>query len=80
MTEEIQALYEETEKLGSRILDECQSFLVELSGSQKDIDNGTLIRIPMGAGYVKFSKSAESWKLNCWINEELFEKKVPMSN
>ena len=29
MTEEIQALYEETEKLGSRILDECQSFLVE---------------------------------------------------
>ena len=43
MTEEIQALYEETEKLGSRILDECQSFLVELSGSQKDCITNVLV-------------------------------------
>ncbi len=73
MTKEIQTLSEEMENLSARILSDLQSTLVNLSGNLKDIDYGTHIKIPMGAGYVKFYKSADAWNLSCWISENLMD-------
>ncbi len=63
----------ELEKLGNRILEDLESFLVEYDGKQKDIECGTLIRIPLGAGYVSFSTSQidSSTTLKLWIPEML---------
>jgi len=74
MKSETTVLTEEMEKLSSRISDELTSALVNWSGSLKDIDNGTLIKIPMDAGYVKLFKSSDSWSLNCWYSQNLTEK------
>ncbi len=70
----ITVLTEEMEKLSSRISDELTSALVNWSGNLTDIDNGTLIKIPMDAGYVKLYKSSDSWSLNCWYSNQLTEK------
>ncbi len=63
----------ELEKLGSRILNDLENFLVEFDGSLKDISPGTLIKIPLGAGYVKFWTSAidSSTTLSFWMTETL---------
>ncbi len=59
------------EKLGARLLDDLVSTLVNLSGSQVDISCGTHIKIPQGAGYVSFYRSADNMKISCWITETL---------
>lgn len=69
---------EETEKLANRIMDDLKNTLVELDGSLKDIDNGTLIKIPTGAGYVTLScylneSSRKTLKLRMWMEETLTE-------
>ncbi len=74
MTSEITALSEEMEKLSSRISDELTSALVNWSGNLTDIECGTLIKIPMDAGYVKLYKSSDSWSLSCWYSQNLTEK------
>ncbi len=60
MTKEIQTLAEEMEKLSARISEDVTSTLVNLSGSQKAIECGTRIKIPMDAGYVSYYKSPEN--------------------
>ena len=66
----------ELEKLGTRMLNDLENFLVEFDGSLKDIGCGTLIKIPLGAGYVKFWTSAidSSTTINCWLSETLREQ------
>ncbi len=59
----------ELEKLGNRMLADLESFLVELDGSLKDIECGTLIKIPLGAGYVKFWISATDCSMTVWLQE-----------
>ncbi len=64
-------LSSELESLGIRILNDLENFLVEFDGSLKAISPGTLIKIPLGAGYVKFWISAidSSTTINCWLTE-----------
>ncbi len=72
MTKEIQTLAEEMEKLSARIQEDVTSTLVNLSGKVKDIECGTRIKIPMGAGYVSYYKSPESSEtVLCWMNETI---------
>ncbi len=60
------------EKLGNRMLNDLTSTLVNLSGSLKDIECGTHIKIPMGAGYVNYYKSQDnSEKISLWIPQEM---------
>ncbi len=59
------------EKLGARLLDDLVSTLVNLSGSPVDISCGTHIKIPQGAGYVSYYKSADNTKISVWITESL---------
>ncbi len=75
----ITVLTEEMEKLSSRISDELTSALVNWSGNLMDIDNGTLIKIPMDAGYVKCYKSVDFWNLNCWYSQNLTEMKKDLN-
>ena len=37
-------------------------------GSQKDIDSGILIKIPMDAGYVTFSSLSDKFEMYCHMN------------
>ncbi len=60
MTKEILALTEEMMKLSFRISEDLTSTLVNLSGSLKDIECGTHIKIPTDAGYVSYYKSVEN--------------------
>jgi len=60
MTSETLQLTEEMEKLSCRILADLTSTLVNLSGNLKDIECGTHIKIPTGAGYVSYYKSSDS--------------------
>ncbi len=80
MTKETTVLAEEMEKLSARISDELTSALVSWSGSLMDIANGTLIKIPMDAGYVKLYKSSDSWSLNCWYSQIMTEKVIETKN
>ncbi len=73
MTKETLVLYEEIQKLLDRTSTDLLSTLVNLSGKVKDIANGTHIKIPTDAGYVKFYKSADSWSLNVWLSQSLLE-------
>ncbi len=66
-----QILTEEMEKLLAIISQEFQNTLVNLSGSLKDIECGTRIRIPTPVGYVSCYKSEEALKLSCWISDEV---------
>ncbi len=71
MTSATQTLTEEMEKLSSRIMDDLTSTIVNLSGSLKDIECGTHIRIPMGAGYVNYYKSQEAESITFWLKEAI---------
>ena len=70
-TNEIQELCVEIQNLASRIEGDLTSTLVNLSGSLKDIECGTHIKIPTGAGYVNFYKSVGDIKISCWICQSL---------
>ncbi len=67
------------EKLGYRTLNDLENFLVESDGSLKDIVCGTLIKIPLGAGYVKYYKSQTDSSITLWINESLMTKDQEMN-
>lgn len=85
-------LSEEMEKLGNRISEDLASTLVELDGNLKDIDNGTLIKIPMAAGYVTLSTYLNDCKSTClrirvWMTDEIepennddFQAEIPEIN
>ncbi len=67
-----QILAEEMAKLSNRILEDVTSTLVNLSGSLKDIECGTRIKIPLGAGYVSYYKSSEnSETVSVWMTETI---------
>ncbi len=73
MTEGIQELSKELEKLLNRTSDDLTSTLVNLSGSLKAIECGTHIKIPQGAGYVSYYKSQDSTeKVSMWITQEIY--------
>ena len=76
MTNEIPVLSVEMEKLLDSTLNDFMSTLVNLSGNQMDISVGTLIKIPMDAGYVKLYKSADSLKMSLWISNEFLTDKT----
>ncbi len=70
MTEKIiQTLTEQMESLLETTYQEFLKCLVNLSGSQKDIECGTHIKIPIPAGYVSFYKSDEALKVSLWISD-----------
>ncbi len=72
MTSEILVLTEEMTKLSYRISADLMSTLVNLSGSLKDIECGTHIKIPTAAGYVSYYKSSDnSEKLVLYLKEEI---------
>ncbi len=68
------------EKLGNRMLADLENFLVELDGNLKDIDSGTLIKIPLGAGYVKFWISAIDYSTTIWLSETVTKEQLPNLN
>ncbi len=73
MTEKvIQTLTEEMEKLLTNGYQEFLNTLVNLSGSLKDIECGTHIKIPIPAGYVSCYKSDDALKLSLWISDQVF--------
>ncbi len=70
MTEKtIQVLTEEMESLLTITSQEFLNCLVNLSGSLKDIECGTHIKIPIPVGYVSCYKSEDSLKLSLWISD-----------
>ncbi len=75
----ISILTSELEKLGARMLEDLESFLVELDGNLKDIEPGILIKIPQGAGSVRFSISVidYSMTLSVWMTETITPMKNP---
>ena len=75
MTNVTPVLSEELEKLLDRTLNDFMSTLVNLSGKQMDISDGTHIKIPMDVGYVKLFKSVDSLKMSLWISNELLTDK-----
>ncbi len=76
MTEKItQALTGSMENLLQITYQEYQNFLVNWSGSLKDIECGTHIRIPIRAGYVNCYKSEEGLKVSLWYSDTLTEQK-----
>ncbi len=60
-------------KLLERTYTDLMSTLVNLSGSLKDIECGTHIKIPIPAGYVRFYKSSESYEMSLWLKEAMME-------
>ncbi len=70
MTERIiLTLTEQMENLLTRGYQEFLNTLVNLSGSLKDIECGTHIKIPIPVGYVSCYKSDEALKLSLWISD-----------
>ncbi len=69
----ISTLSSELEKLGNRMLEDLESFLVESDGNQKDISAGTHIKIPLGAGYVSYwiSPTDCSTTVRVWLTETM---------
>ncbi len=45
-----------------------------LDGNQKDIGNGTHIKIPMDVGYVNYYKSVNSFEITVWMRLEIQSK------
>jgi len=73
MTEKvIQILTEQMEKLLTNGYQEFLNTLVNLSGSLKDIECGTHIKIPIPAGYVSCYKSEDALKLSLWISDQVY--------
>ncbi len=58
-------------KESSRILNDFMNMSKNLDGNQKDIDNGTHIKIPMDVGYVNYYKSANSFEITVWMKLEI---------
>ncbi len=56
-----------------RTYNDLMSTLVNLSGSLRDIECGTRIKIPIAAGYVNFYKSSESFEMSLWLKETMME-------
>ncbi len=71
----IQELTVSMENLLQISYQEFQNLLVNLSGSLKDIECGTLIKIPIPAGYVSCYRSEDNLKLSLWYSDTLIEKK-----
>ncbi len=72
MTEKtIQVLTEQMESLLTIGYSEFLKCLVNLSGSLKDIECGTHIKIPIPAGYVSCYKSEDNLKLSLWISDQV---------
>ncbi len=69
----ISMLSSELEKLGNRTLNDLENFLVEYGGNLKDIELGTRIKIPLGAGYVNFwtSVTDSSTTVTLWLTETM---------
>ncbi len=59
------------ERLLDRTVNDLMSTLVNLSGSLKDIECGTRIKIPIRAGYVNFYRSLESYEISLWLKEAM---------
>ncbi len=60
------------EKLSNRISEDVTSTLVNLSGSLKDIECGTHIKIPTAVGYVSYFKQSEqSETLTLWYKQQI---------
>ncbi len=75
MTEKlIQILTEQMENLLTITYQEYLNTILNLSGSLKDIECGTHIRIPIPAGYVSCYKSEEHLKLSLWISDTISQK------
>ncbi len=70
----IQTLTESMESLLTSSYQEYLNTLVNLSGSLKDIECGTHIKIPIPAGYVSCYKSDEALKLSLWISDTIQTK------
>lgn len=68
-----QDLFVEMEKLLDRTSNDLMSVLVNVSGSPKAIDSGTLIKIPTDAGYVKLFKSPDSTLISLWLSNNLMD-------
>ena len=71
MTSETQILSEELEKLLKVTEQELLNTFKNLSGSLKDIGNGTRIKIPTVAGYVSCFKSEDSLEIALWFKDNL---------
>ncbi len=72
MTKEILVLSEELEKLIDRISNDLTSTLVSLSGSLKDIECGTHIKIPTAVGYVNYYKSVDNTEnISIYLKDQL---------
>ncbi len=71
----ISTLTLELERLGNRMLEDLESFLVEYDGNQKDISPGTHIKIPLGAGYVNYwiSPTDFSTTVRVWLTETVLQ-------
>ncbi len=50
-----------------------QNFLVNWSGSLKDIECGTHIKIPIPAGFVSCYRSVEGLNVKLWFSDTLIE-------
>ncbi len=65
------------EKLSNRISEDVTSTLVNLSGSLKDIECGTHIKIPTVAGYVNYYKlSEQSETLTVWMKQQIMQNQT----
>ncbi len=70
MTEKIiQVLTVQMESLLMTSYQEFLNTLVNLSGSLKDIECGTHIKIPIPVGYVSCYKSDDALKVSLWISD-----------
>ncbi len=71
MTSETQVIFEAMENFFNHMQTEWLLLLKNLSGNLKDIECGTLIKIPTDAGYVSYYRSAEAAKVSLWMSDEL---------
>jgi len=75
MTEKTtQILIEQMESLLTTTYQEFLNTIVNLSGSLKDIECGTHIKIPIPAGYVSFYRSDDALKMSLWLSDTVQEK------
>ncbi len=58
----------------SNILKDFKNMSRNCDGSQKDIDSGTHIKIPMDVGYVNYYKSVNSFEITVWMRLEIQQK------
>ncbi len=72
--EKISTLSEYLASQSNRILREFLNMSRSLDGSQKDIDSGTHIKIPMDVGYVNYYKSLNSFEITVWMKLEIQQK------